>query len=323
MKVLIAEDDEVSRTLLERLLVRLGHNVASAQDGAEALDIFMSGEFDILITDWMMPKMDGIELCQEIKKLEKKKKDPCYIIMVTTKSDPENMLEALGMGVDDFLTKPVDRKLLEKRISIPVEYLTALRKIEKPRYAPIALLRDEHMVMRNIAEIFGILHDKLEKGIPREVLEWCTSTAVFFNLKIHMDKEKYLIEAFINSLTSEHVDWFSEISQSSFLIIDEEHEEIERCLMDLQGELSVYLTSDVKEETLLKESLKSYKELILKHTRQEENVFFPFIMKYLKEADVAELVEKFDDLNKIVGEEKLADNIKKISNMLKSLKNLK
>ena len=116
MKILIAEDDDVSRLLLERLLEKMGHELISTTNGREAFEAYQKNDFDMAILDWMMPEMDGIELCMKIRELEEGTATPTFIFMVTARSDAKDMLHALTIGVDDFLTKPVDKKMLEHRI---------------------------------------------------------------------------------------------------------------------------------------------------------------------------------------------------------------
>jgi sigma-B regulation protein RsbU (phosphoserine phosphatase) len=114
MKVLIAEDEVVSRRLLQSYLQRWGHEVVAAQDGEEAWSLFQAGEFPVVISDWMMPKMDGLELIRRIRACHR----PGYIyaILLTSRSHKEDLVEGMESGADDFLTKPFDRDELRVRL---------------------------------------------------------------------------------------------------------------------------------------------------------------------------------------------------------------
>jgi signal transduction histidine kinase len=114
MKVLIAEDDAVSRRLLQSNLERWGHEVVSAENGAEAWRLFQRDEFPIVISDWMMPAMDGVELIQRIRASER----PGYVyaILLTAKSQTEDLVRGMEAGADDFLSKPFDRDELRVRL---------------------------------------------------------------------------------------------------------------------------------------------------------------------------------------------------------------
>jgi len=114
--VLIAEDDPVSRRLLEKNLSKVGYVVVSAANGQEALEIFKRNFFPIVISDWMMPKMNGLELCKAIRS-DKSKKGYVYIVLLTGKNSKEDIIKGLEAGADDYLTKPFNRAELFARLN--------------------------------------------------------------------------------------------------------------------------------------------------------------------------------------------------------------
>jgi sigma-B regulation protein RsbU (phosphoserine phosphatase) len=114
MKILIAEDDLVSRRILESRLVKWGHQVFTAQDGKEAWELFNDEEVSIVITDWMMPGIDGVELVRRIR--SSNPSGYVYTILITAKQQKKDLLEAMGAGADDFITKPFDKDELHVRL---------------------------------------------------------------------------------------------------------------------------------------------------------------------------------------------------------------
>lgn len=114
MKILIAEDDPISRRLLQTHLQRWGHEVVPAQNGAEALALFTAEPFGLVITDWMMPELDGLELIRRIR--EGDHPGYVYVILLTAKSQKEDLVQGMEAGADDFLTKPFDREELRVRL---------------------------------------------------------------------------------------------------------------------------------------------------------------------------------------------------------------
>ncbi len=114
MTVLIAEDDPASRRLLEKAVQSLGHAVVSTRDGQEAWSQFVQGNFVFVITDWMMPRLDGLELCQRIR--SSPRPNYVYIIMVTSNSGQEDLITGMNSGADDFIVKPIDRRELQVRM---------------------------------------------------------------------------------------------------------------------------------------------------------------------------------------------------------------
>ena len=114
MKVLIAEDDRVSWMLLEKQLKGWGYEVVSAENGQKALEIYRRSEIPLVVTDWMMPQMDGIELIRRIRT------DPkpfyTYIILLTSKTTKDDLVLGMNAGADDFIVKPFDKDELLVRV---------------------------------------------------------------------------------------------------------------------------------------------------------------------------------------------------------------
>jgi sigma-B regulation protein RsbU (phosphoserine phosphatase) len=128
MKVLIAEDEAMSRRLLQTYLERWGHEVVAAQNGVEAWNLFAADEFSIVISDWIMPELDGVELIRRIRAC--RRPGYVYAILVTSKSQKEDIVEGMEAGADDFVTKPFDRDELRVRLHAGqriIELETALR----------------------------------------------------------------------------------------------------------------------------------------------------------------------------------------------------
>jgi len=116
LKVLVVDDDAASRTILASSLRRRGHDVAVAGGGTEAWDLLRSDHFPVLVTDWLMPEPDGLELCRRIRTAIRPRYT--YIVLVTALSSKADLLRALDAGADDFLTKPVDEATLVARLRV-------------------------------------------------------------------------------------------------------------------------------------------------------------------------------------------------------------
>jgi len=317
MKILIAEDDDVSRFLLKRLLEKMGHDLILTTNGLEALIAYKENDIDMAILDWMMPVMDGIELCMKIRELEKGADTPTYILMVTAKSDDNDLVHALEAGVDDFLTKPVDKMKLERRIEMGLQYQTLLKSESREKQEPYLILTEEHNIVRSMIHILDVISDKMETGVSEETMEWSISTLVTLILKIHHEKEEQYYHTFIDSITAEHVFWFSDVSESSFVTITKEHEEIESGLMALKD---IFLESplDAKSEiSSLKLSLKKQTGLLLRHMYKEEKYFFPFAQKYLAEEELKNLLLKFEQIDSLIGKQSIDRKVNEIKQLLK------
>jgi putative two-component system response regulator len=114
MKILIADDELVSRKKMELLINSLGHETLNAADGREAWQIWNEERTRMVITDWVMPGMDGLEFCQRIRSAEGSQYT--YIIMVTSKSNIKDLVAGIDGGADDFISKPFVKEELLVRI---------------------------------------------------------------------------------------------------------------------------------------------------------------------------------------------------------------
>ena len=123
MNTLIADDDDITRLLLSSALTKLGHVVQEATNGAEAWDAWRGGEFPLIISDWMMPDLDGLEFCRRIR--AESRAGYTYIILLTSRSGKTNYLEAMTAGADDFITKPFEKAAFATRVRV-AERIVAL-----------------------------------------------------------------------------------------------------------------------------------------------------------------------------------------------------
>ena len=115
MRILIAEDDAVSRHMLARTLGSWGHDVTITNNGIEAWQTLREPEAPKLaILDWMMPELDGIEVCRRLRSTSSTAS--VYVILLTAMTSRDNVVEGLEAGADDYLTKPFDRSELRVRI---------------------------------------------------------------------------------------------------------------------------------------------------------------------------------------------------------------
>ncbi|MCF8104816.1 MAG: diguanylate cyclase [Desulfohalobiaceae bacterium] len=114
LKVLFAEDEKIQAVWLQSLLENYGYSVEWVTNGLQALDRLAKDRFSIVMTDLMMPEMNGIELCQAIRKLQYS--HYIYIIIVTGKEGKEELISGIYAGADDFINKPVDEKELFARL---------------------------------------------------------------------------------------------------------------------------------------------------------------------------------------------------------------
>ena len=144
MKTLIAEDDPVSRVFLELSLIKWGYEVVVTCDGSEAWEALQREAPPIAILDWMMPGIDGVEVCRRARAIQTP--TPTYLILLTAKSEKEEIVEGLEAGADDYLTKPFNRAELQARIKVGLR-ITELQRNLADRVVELqsALSRVNHL----------------------------------------------------------------------------------------------------------------------------------------------------------------------------------
>lgn len=117
MKILIAEDEFTTRTMVQVSLESWGYDVLDASNGEEAIALFQRGKRPrIVILDWEMPEVDGLEACQRIKELNPE--DPPYVILLTGRDSQKDILTGFDAGADDYITKPFSSEELRARVRV-------------------------------------------------------------------------------------------------------------------------------------------------------------------------------------------------------------
>ena len=117
MKILIAEDNLASQIMLKTALADLGHDLVVTGDGRTACEIMLKpGAPKLAILDWMMPGMDGVEVCRKIR--ETKFSDPAYLIILTVRNKTEDIVKGLKAGANDYIVKPYNIEELQVRVGV-------------------------------------------------------------------------------------------------------------------------------------------------------------------------------------------------------------
>jgi sigma-B regulation protein RsbU (phosphoserine phosphatase) len=147
MQILIAEDDAISRRILEKTLTNWGYSVVVTEDGNSAWEALKTGNFKLAVLDWMMPGMDGVEICNRVRDL--KSDNYTYLILLTAKSQKTDIVKGLQSGADDYVTKPFDHEELKSRIQVGKRILFLEEQLAKQ----VAEISHSNDVMRRDIEI--------------------------------------------------------------------------------------------------------------------------------------------------------------------------
>jgi len=163
MKILIAEDDPVSRRLLEKNISEWGYDGAVAGNGDEALATLRGGDIRLALLDWMMPGINGIEICRFVRQDGGPKY--VYIIMLTSRDRRQDIVEGLEAGADDYMAKPVNLLELRARIQTGRRVVELEDKLlESNRKLKDLASRDNLTSLWNRANAFLFLEEDLARG---------------------------------------------------------------------------------------------------------------------------------------------------------------
>ena len=151
LRVLIVEDEDTLIELLEYNFKKEGYTVETATDGESALDKILFKSPDLIILDWMLPKLSGIELCRQIRNTKQIKNIP--VIMLTARGEERDRLKGLAMGADDYVTKPFSINELLARAKAVLKRVRPLFAEEEIVYKDIIINIATHKVTRENIEI--------------------------------------------------------------------------------------------------------------------------------------------------------------------------
>ena len=187
MKILAVEDDPVARAVLRQALRQLGHEAVEAPDGESAWEILQDEPFRVVVSDWVMPRCDGLDLCRRIR--GRVGTEYLYFILLTSRdASRDNQTEAADAGVDDFLTKPLDLTELWTRLRVAeriLRYTTQVRQLEEmlPICSYCKKIRDDQNYWQQLE---GYISERTGSDFSHSVCPDCYTRVVLPEIeKIH------------------------------------------------------------------------------------------------------------------------------------------
>ena len=164
MRILVAEDERITRRTLQKHLEGWGHDVVAAEDGAVAWSQFQQQSFDIVVTDWDMPRMDGRELIECIRRSGQS--SYTYLIMLTGRSEKADLVAGMEAGADDFLAKPFDRNELRVRLNAGERIIRLERSLAAQNSA---LSQANERMKRDLDAAAAVQRDLLPTDLPKSL----------------------------------------------------------------------------------------------------------------------------------------------------------
>jgi diguanylate cyclase (GGDEF)-like protein len=180
MSVVVAEDDPVARMMLARILAKWGYVVTDVENGQEAWDALLATRARLLVTDWTMPVMSGVDLSRKIR--EGGLPYYVYVVLLTSRDDKSEILEGFQAGADDYLTKPFDRDELQARVRAGERIVTL--------EADLREARGRLEIMATTDELTGIANRRAALSRLQEALARAARTGTDLNL-VMMDLDRF------------------------------------------------------------------------------------------------------------------------------------
>ncbi len=178
MRLLVVDDDRTMRTLIATLLRNVGHEVIEAENGRVAFDLAIEMRPQIVVTDWMMPEMNGLELTRALRETTLGKST--YIIILTALEDEGALVEAFRSGVDDFLSKPLKPEVFTARLRAGQRVVKLQQELERDRdelrrfAAELAVVNRKHQHLALTDVLTGFPNRRY--AMERIQQEWAVST---------------------------------------------------------------------------------------------------------------------------------------------------
>ncbi len=223
--ILLVEDNPISRKMLEKILVKEGFKVTLAENGKEALALFRKCFFPIVLTDWLMPEMEGPELCKALR--NEKPNGYVYIVLLTAKDSKDDIISGLESGADDYLIKPADRAELIARLKNGLRILD-LEKSLKEANEEIRTLS----ITDPLTGIYnrGYLDERLPQEIKRSIRYKRSLSLILCDIdhfKAVNDNFGHvagdtILKGFVDCITAsirDQIDWSARYGGEEFLIV--------------------------------------------------------------------------------------------------------
>jgi two-component system, cell cycle response regulator len=148
IKVLVVDDDNKLRRLLAHLLANAGYQVIEAEDGEDGLSLALQESPQIVVTDWSMPSMSGLELCRTLRRMESGRRT--FILMLTAREEEERVLDAFSSGADDYVTKPFNPRILLARVQAGRRLIELQQQVELDKIERLKQVADMGLMTRKL-----------------------------------------------------------------------------------------------------------------------------------------------------------------------------
>jgi DNA-binding response OmpR family regulator len=315
MKVLIAEDDTASRIVLEKHLTNWGYEVLAAQDGSQAWEIVRQQQPRIALVDWIMPGMDGLELCKSIR--GRQDVGYIYIIFLTSKEENEDIVTALDAGADDYLCKPFDKNVLRSRMAVgarTINYEDELRIAkDEAQHAQAKLEKLNLRLEVTYKKLMETAHKAGMAEVAANVLHNVGNALNSINVSAAIITEKITNSEIVNLAKLAELLNTHSADLAEFLANDPQGKHIPTYLAEVSSHLSAQQAETIEKLHSLMKNVEQVKDIIKTQQmytgvdKQQENVTLNELIENAIEINSSELerqnievIREYDDIGNIL-----------------------
>ena len=177
LRIMIVDDQASTRQFVQAILKAAGHEVVAAENGKQALDMALDFHPQLIVTDWVMPEMDGIALCKSLRSTKAGQR--IYLIILTALEDEDHLVEAFEAGVDDYIVKPLNERVIKARLRAGQRVIRLQEEIEREReeirrYAAELAVTNRRLQEAALTDPLTTLPNR-RYGIDRLEQEWAAA----------------------------------------------------------------------------------------------------------------------------------------------------
>lgn len=236
MKILIADGDSISRLLLTKIMDMKEIQYVETSDGKTAFNHYLKDEeINLLILEWDLMGMDGLEVVQNVMERNKQTGRDCYIIIISDRGGKWDIVKAIEMGVDDLITKPMDSSTVLEAVKTAKMHLSSEGESDKLiKLDPTEHLKEEHKILRFQAEKIEEFLEDIDQDAPMKMVDWMSGLSFVLETLMHQDKEAFYSVVFL-----EKIQWLERIKHMAFTdsavkTIEEEHKQLEKIVLEIK-----------------------------------------------------------------------------------------
>ena len=243
MKVMVAESNDAYRIMLEHVIKKEGHDVIAFKDGNEAINNYeQNPDIDVIFSDWELSGMDGLDLTKTIREIDKVRGKSSYIVLTAEHGRKWDIIQATEMGANDMITKPYARSVVTERLRTALKHFLQPPGELKPLESdPVTHLLEEHKIFRFQGRKLEEIIERIDEESSQKLMNWLSGGSFVRETMVHQDKENSFSITYIERLMKAQGELARGVSDSSVVLIDKEHKDLEEVVNTVKDSFKEYM----------------------------------------------------------------------------------